>query len=97
MLKPSSPMMRTQGQSPFTRARPQQGFPFSWQVLIRDALCPGPLLHIGPHYHQSVPQSTNLGDILANAITHGIGLGFAVVGAVYLIAASARGPALVIV
>lgn len=34
-----------------------------------------------------------LGDILANAITHGIGAGFAVVGAVYLIAASTRGTA----
>lgn len=32
-----------------------------------------------------------LGDILANAITHGIGAAFAVAGAVYLIAASARG------
>jgi hemolysin III len=32
-----------------------------------------------------------LGDILANAITHGIGAVFAVVGAVYLIAASTRG------
>jgi hemolysin III len=33
----------------------------------------------------------NLGDILANAITHGIGAVFALVGAVYLIAASTRG------
>ena len=32
-----------------------------------------------------------LGDILANAITHGIGAAFAVAGAVYLIAASTRG------
>ena len=32
-----------------------------------------------------------LGDILANAITHGIGAVFAVVGAVYLISASTRG------
>jgi len=32
-----------------------------------------------------------LGDILANAITHGIGAVFAVAGAVYLIAASTRG------
>jgi hemolysin III len=38
----------------------------------------------------------NLGDILANAITHGIGAIFAVVGAVYLIASSARGSALVV-
>jgi hemolysin III len=35
------------------------------------------------HYH--------LGDILANAITHGIGAALAVVGGVYLIAASTRG------
>lgn len=34
-----------------------------------------------------------LGDILANAITHGIGAALAVVGAVYLIVASARGSA----
>ncbi len=32
-----------------------------------------------------------LGDILANAITHGIGAVFAVAGAIYLIAASTRG------
>ena len=34
-----------------------------------------------------------LGDILANAITHGIGAALALVGAVYLIAASTRGTA----
>ena len=33
----------------------------------------------------------NLGDILANAITHGIGVVLAVAGAAYLIAASTRG------
>lgn len=33
----------------------------------------------------------SLGDILANAITHGVGAIFAVAGAVYLIAASTRG------
>ena len=38
----------------------------------------------------------NLGDILANAITHGIGAILAVGGAVYLIAASTRGSALVV-
>ncbi|MGD0628233.1 MAG: hemolysin III family protein [Terracidiphilus sp.] len=38
----------------------------------------------------------NLGDILANAITHGIGAIFAVVGAVYLIVASTRGSAWVV-
>jgi len=39
----------------------------------------------------------NLGDILANAITHGIGAILSVVGAVYLIAASTRGSPWVIV
>jgi len=38
-----------------------------------------------PRYH--------LGDILANAITHGIGAGLAIAGAVCLILASTRGPA----
>jgi hemolysin III len=38
---------------------------------------------VQPHY--------NLGEILANAITHGIGAILAVAGAVYLIAASTRG------
>jgi hemolysin III len=41
-----------------------------------------------------VPSEYNLGDILANAITHGIGAGLAIAGAVYLIAASMRGTAL---
>src|ERR1039458_4340989 len=47
----------------------------------------------GADYHQLVQTQTKLGDILANAITHGIGAVLAVVGAVYLIAASARGTA----
>ena len=34
-----------------------------------------------------------MGDILANAITHGIGAGLAIAGGVYLIAASTRGTA----
>jgi hemolysin III len=38
-----------------------------------------------------------LGDILANAISHGIGLVLALVGAVYLVHASTRGGGLVIV
>ncbi|MFZ1083778.1 MAG: hemolysin III family protein [Terracidiphilus sp.] len=45
-------------------------------------------------YHQPVrpKQATyHLGDILANAITHGIGALLAIVGAVYLIAASSHG------
>jgi hemolysin III len=38
-----------------------------------------------------------LGDILANAITHGVGAVFALAGAVYLIAVSTRGNAWVVV
>jgi hemolysin III len=38
-----------------------------------------------------------LGDILANAITHGIGAGLAIAGAVYLIVASTRGSTRLIV
>src|ERR1035438_4106289 len=41
-------------------------------------------------YDLSVQTHYKLGDILANAITHGIGAVLAVVGAVYLIAASTR-------
>jgi hemolysin III len=44
-------------------------------------------------YHQAVQTHYRLGDILANAITHGIGAALAIVGAVYLIAASTRGTA----
>ena len=40
---------------------------------------------------------TKLGDILANAITHGIGAVLAVAGAMYLVAASTRGTAWLIV
>jgi hemolysin III len=40
---------------------------------------------------------TNLGDILANAITHGVGAGLAIAGAACLIAASARGPARLVI
>jgi hemolysin III len=43
------------------------------------------------HYDRSVQASEHLSDILANAITHGIGAGLAIVGAVYLIVASTRG------
>jgi hemolysin III len=44
-------------------------------------------------YHQPVQPHYKLGDILANAITHGIGAVLAVAGAVYLVAASTRGSA----
>jgi hemolysin III len=40
-----------------------------------------------------MPPHYNLGDILANAITHGIGAGLAIAGAVCLIVASTRGSA----
>lgn len=43
---------------------------------------------VEPHHH---PGDIHLGDILANAITHGIGAGLAIAGAVCLIAASTRG------
>lgn len=46
-----------------------------------------------PVYDQAVQTHYHLGDILANAITHGVGAALAVVGAVYLIAASTRGTA----
>lgn len=42
-------------------------------------------------YHHSVQAHYHLGDILANAITHGIGAALAVVGGIYLIAASTHG------
>jgi hemolysin III len=41
------------------------------------------------HYH--------LGDILANAITHGVGAALAIAGAAYLVAASTRGSVCVVV
>lgn len=45
----------------------------------------------------AVQTEYRLGDILANAITHGVGAAFALVGAVYLIVASTRGDAWLIV
>ena len=53
------------------------------------------LLHAD--YHGPVQTQAKLGDILANAITHGIGAAFAVAGAIYLIAVSSRGTAWLIV
>jgi len=53
---------------------------------------------VPPHYHRFVDSHYyHLGDILANAITHGIGAGLAIAGAVCLIVASARGSARLIV
>ena len=48
-------------------------------------------------YHYPVPNTYRLGDILANSITHGVGLAFAIAGAVNLIVASTRGSTWVIV
>ena len=48
-------------------------------------------------YHLPVTLRSNLGDILANAITHGIGAGLAIAGAVYLIVVSTRGSARLVV
>jgi hemolysin III len=48
-------------------------------------------------YHRVVETHQNLGDILANAITHGIGAILSIAGAVYLIAASTGGSAWVMV
>jgi len=45
----------------------------------------------------TVQSEYRLGDILANAITHGVGAAFALAGAIYLIVASTRGNAWLIV
>jgi hemolysin III len=52
---------------------------------------PAPSEASAPNDHPIVQTHYHLGDILANAITHGIGAALAVVGGVYLIAASTRG------
>jgi hemolysin III len=44
-------------------------------------------------YYLPVLQQERLGDILANAITHGVGAALAIAGAVYLIVVSTRGSA----
>ena len=43
-------------------------------------------------YDGAVPERDHLGDLLANAITHGIGAALAIAGAVFLIVESTRGP-----
>ena len=50
-----------------------------------------------PGYAQGMNSHPSLGDILANAITHGVGAAFALVGAIYLIVASTRGTAWTVV
>ncbi len=52
---------------------------------------------MGRDYHRRVEKHAHLGDILANAITHGVGAVLAVVGSVFLILASTRGSAWVVV
>ena len=42
-------------------------------------------------YDRVVETHAHLGDILANAITHGVGAVLAIVGSVFLIVASTRG------
>jgi hemolysin III len=46
---------------------------------------------------QPAPPQPRLGDILANAITHGVGAAFALTGAAYLIYVSSRGSSLQII
>ena len=62
---------------------------------------PAPFPSRAPGYDRFVERfahpHSNLGDILANAITHGIGAALAIAGAVYLIVASTRGSARLIV
>ena len=50
-----------------------------------------------PRYDQLVPARPHLGDILANSITHGIGVALAIAGAICLMAASTRGSTRVVV
>jgi hemolysin III len=51
---------------------------------------------VARHYHHGVDTDHPLGDILANAITHGVGAILAVVGGIYLILASTRGSSAVV-
>jgi hemolysin III len=48
-------------------------------------------------YAWGVHAQSRLGDLLANSITHGVGALFAIAGAAYLIAASTRGTARIVV
>ena len=51
----------------------------------------------GTDYACGVHAQSRLGDLLANSITHGVGALFAIAGAAYLIAASTRGTARIVV
>jgi len=51
----------------------------------------------GADYAWGVHAQSRLGDLLANSITHGVGALFAIAGAAYLIAASTRGTARIVV
>ena len=48
-------------------------------------------------YAGGVHAQSRLGDLLANSITHGVGAVFAIAGAAYLIVASTRGTARIVV
>ncbi len=73
-------------------------FPPSQQVPIRNGKDQDRSTErLKPNYDRHVKARDDLGDILANAITHGIGAGLAIAGAVVLIVASTRGSARVVV
>jgi hemolysin III len=58
---------------------------------------PSPTIASFRAYHRAVQTHFPLGDILANTITHGVGAALAIAGAAYLIVASTRGSAWVVV
>ena len=60
---------------------------------MRSSLAEGPRAIIKSVQTQALQPHYKLGDILANAITHGIGAGLAIGGGAYLIVASTRGTA----
>src|SRR5579859_4838429 len=60
-------------------------------------MVPSPTIVQRSDYHRAVPTHFRLGDILANAITHGVGAVVAIAGAAYLIVASTRGSTWVVV
>jgi hemolysin III len=51
---------------------------------------------MAPQHHSEI-STQHIGDILANAITHGVGAALATIGAVYLVLSAARGSAWVFV
>jgi hemolysin III len=81
--------------------KPGRKFPSFPRVLIRNRETARRFAFRTPDYDRFgdrfVQTHTNLGDILANAITHGIGAALAIAGAAYLIVASTRGSSRLIV